>query len=503
MTAIALLRETERETLKFRLLALLVVSVAVFFRVEEVPILGVVALVCAYLAYSVILRTFLIPAFTSYQLLAAMLLVDAATVLGAISLIGLDSPVIMLLPISVVYYGLYQGYIGSLTMSVVTSFGFVGLVFVSGRLTEMTNVVAIQVPSAFLLALLIGYLAQARFRETEEHRVLQQLVQTEAQGRRLLEIARSLRSELWASLDPDAVVRAAAEISGFRQVALIRVDDAPEGEAHIVAATYPPISPRSVPAIEVRDLIHDPLDADDADWVLNGRSVGLSYPKSWMPNDVVPEFLWAVRLSAAPSPLLCILGAARPAPPSADERRAMRAYAGLAGHVLDAYELSVHAERRSRNLIGELRSTVEGAKRLSQIQPLRPLQFGSLLIEPSRERVRLGATSVHLSKTEFDLLYVLASQPGNIYNADTLLREVWGPDHSAHGNQVDVAVHRLRKKLNAIPGGSGIVVTVRGRGYTFVTGVAAALGGNDPSGRSSVPPKSKAKTSSSSRRRSG
>lgn len=112
MTVLDLIPQTERETLKFRLLAILVVAFAFLLRHDEVPYPPTLGLIGGYLVYNYILRSVLIPRFTSYPLLGIMLLIDVGTLLGALQLIGLDSPIFGLLPVVVVYYSLYMGYAG-------------------------------------------------------------------------------------------------------------------------------------------------------------------------------------------------------------------------------------------------------------------------------------------------------------------------------------------------------------------------------------------------------
>ena len=96
------------------------------------------------------------------------------------------------------------------------------------------------------------------------------------------------------------------------------------------------------------------------------------------------------------------------------------------------------------------------------------MRFGPMLIEPPRESVRWQDTSLKLTKTEFDLLYLLAEKAGTVLNQETLIREVWGQDFVPQGKVVDVTIHRLRRKLATLPEGRNLIKTVRGQGYTFV-----------------------------------
>lgn len=479
MIRLELLRVTERETLKFRLIVLLVVSLTVFARVDQVPILAVVGLISTYLAYSAILRIFLLPRFSSYALLGLMMLADALTVVTAIYLIGVNTPVIILIPISVVYFGLYQGYVSALVMAVVVSFSFIGVVFATDRLEEMTNVIAIQIPSSFLLALLIGYLAQARFRESEERRAYQQVVQTETRGRRLLQIASVFGDRTWEGLSTASATRAAAEMAQLPWIALVHAEEEKglEGQIALAGANYAYDEEASLPneaIILLKDALQEIGETEGSDVLL---------PSQWLPPDSSPTYTWAYRVSETPFSVLCVMGPSEDSDMDESTKRSLRAFAPLLTRVVAIQQQLERAEHQSRELVGELKSAVESTERLNETRSRRVLQFSSLSIDPQRERVRLGPILVHLSRTEFDLLYTLAENAGGVYNAETLLRTIWGPDYIPQGKPVDVAIHRLRRKLDTFPGGARLIRTIRGRGYTFVSAEATRLSSDAPAAR--------------------
>jgi DNA-binding winged helix-turn-helix (wHTH) protein len=107
--------------------------------------------------------------------------------------------------------------------------------------------------------------------------------------------------------------------------------------------------------------------------------------------------------------------------------------------------------------------------RLQNLQVRGRLQVGSLVLEPRTEKVTLDGQDVSLSKTEFDVLYLLAQEPGTPIHQDTLLHGAWGSDFVAQGNVVDVCVHRIRRKLlRSRAWGGQCVQTVRGQGYMVV-----------------------------------
>ena len=95
----------------------------------------------------------------------------------------------------------------------------------------------------------------------------------------------------------------------------------------------------------------------------------------------------------------------------------------------------------------------------------RPIEVGSLRIEPRRREVLVGDRIVELRAREFDLLAALAREPGIVLTREALLEDVWGTDFPGETRTVDVHVSELRKKLG--PDGPS-VESVRGVGYRLV-----------------------------------
>jgi DNA-binding response OmpR family regulator len=67
---------------------------------------------------------------------------------------------------------------------------------------------------------------------------------------------------------------------------------------------------------------------------------------------------------------------------------------------------------------------------------------------------------VALTATEFDILALLAAEPGVVVGRGDMLANVWGPDFVGDDHLVDVHVANLRRKV-----GDGLIETVRGVGY--------------------------------------
>lgn len=96
------------------------------------------------------------------------------------------------------------------------------------------------------------------------------------------------------------------------------------------------------------------------------------------------------------------------------------------------------------------------------------LVFGNLAIDPERREVKLGGNIVPFTALEFDLLYFLASRPGQALSRPTLISEVW--DYSEIvGDQrvVDVHIGQIRKKIEVDVAQPSLIKTIRGFGYRF------------------------------------
>ena len=119
--------------------------------------------------------------------------------------------------------------------------------------------------------------------------------------------------------------------------------------------------------------------------------------------------------------------------------------------------------------VPELDSAISQIVQMPNLKVRARLQVGPLALEPRTGKVTLDGQDVSLSKTEFDVLYLLALEPGAPIHQDTLLHGAWGPDFMAQGNVVDVCVHRIRRKLLKVKDWGGqCVQTVRGHGYMVV-----------------------------------
>jgi two-component system response regulator MtrA len=106
--------------------------------------------------------------------------------------------------------------------------------------------------------------------------------------------------------------------------------------------------------------------------------------------------------------------------------------------------------------------------RRANAEPAEPvLRIGELEIDPAAFQVRRDGADLGLTATEFRLLLELARHPGHVLTRAALLRRVWDHEFLGDSRLVDVAVQRLRGKIEADPSRPSLIATVRGVGYRF------------------------------------
>ena len=93
------------------------------------------------------------------------------------------------------------------------------------------------------------------------------------------------------------------------------------------------------------------------------------------------------------------------------------------------------------------------------------IEVGDLVIDKRRHEVIRNGSRVDLTPLEFQILELLASEPGRAWSRNALLDRVWSTDYEGYQRNIDPHINRLRKKLEADPKNPRYVLTVRGVGY--------------------------------------
>lgn len=114
----------------------------------------------------------------------------------------------------------------------------------------------------------------------------------------------------------------------------------------------------------------------------------------------------------------------------------------------------------------ELMARIRAVLRRSGAPPEETvIQLGSLEVDPAAFTARKDGHDLALTATEFRLLHELARRPGQVFTRELLLQRVWNYDYLGDSRLVDVAVQRLRAKVEANPAHPELIKTVRGVGY--------------------------------------
>src|SRR5215208_1509259 len=92
---------------------------------------------------------------------------------------------------------------------------------------------------------------------------------------------------------------------------------------------------------------------------------------------------------------------------------------------------------------------------------------GPLRIDQARRSIELDGSAVQLTYVEFELLRIMASNPGRVFSRKMLLEELWGGSDYREPRTIDVHVRHLREKLERDASEPEYIHTVRGVGYRF------------------------------------
>jgi DNA-binding response OmpR family regulator len=122
--------------------------------------------------------------------------------------------------------------------------------------------------------------------------------------------------------------------------------------------------------------------------------------------------------------------------------------------------------------IAELRSRVRAALRRTAPRALGAgaggepaLRHGEIVVEPASRGAWVGAHPLALTRSEFAVLEALLTADGAVLSRTQLLHAIYGDDAYRDPRAVDVHVHHVRVKLQALGGDPGAIVTIRGVGY--------------------------------------
>jgi hypothetical protein len=440
------IRATERDTRKFRLLALTFCAAGLYLAQDEISLFPALGLITAYFIYTLLLPGFILNKVNDHRVIYGMIGVDALALSGGLYLAGVGSPVFILLPLFIVYYSIYFGYTSSLVSAILFSFVYSGLTFIQETARATAHIIALQVPFLFILALLGGYLSQRRIQERREKEELQEIIKVESQARELLEMAKRMGQTWEMETILGLISRYSPRLLGFPHCLVALVENGkllPKGGniefSHSLDVNEPLTSlafRKGAPLAEEENI---PSWAQE-----RGASALLVIPLA-----VKKERIGAIYLfDTSPHPI------------GREQIRLAQGYSELISNALFNAQLYQRAEVKLREVTNELESAILRLERFEKARRRGEIVVGDIRIDGIKEEAFLRGEKLNLTPIEFELLYALAEHAGQPLNPQTLLRRIWGKDQGT--SLVDVSIHRLRKKLGDF---SYRVLTIRGKGY--------------------------------------
>lgn len=120
-----------------------------------------------------------------------------------------------------------------------------------------------------------------------------------------------------------------------------------------------------------------------------------------------------------------------------------------------------------RELLARVKANIRRVSAQQAGEDIPQQTGGKLVIAADRGAVYKDGKPLDLSVREFDILTFLAAEPGKVFSREQLMENVWGYDYYGDLRAVDVAIRRLREKLEDQPAQPRYIITKRGFGYYF------------------------------------
>ena len=125
-----------------------------------------------------------------------------------------------------------------------------------------------------------------------------------------------------------------------------------------------------------------------------------------------------------------------------------------------------------RELIGRVRAQLRRREldRSSTVTEAKTIDAGTVRIDLARHLVSIRGEPVNLTRSEFQVLRLLAERPGQVFSRLEIMEELWQSEFSGDVRACDVHISNLRQKVERDPQEPELVLTVRGVGYKLAEG---------------------------------
>ncbi|SDX00210.1 response regulator [Marinobacter mobilis] len=121
--------------------------------------------------------------------------------------------------------------------------------------------------------------------------------------------------------------------------------------------------------------------------------------------------------------------------------------------------------------MAELKARIRAVTRRASGQAETGIRVGVLTIDPEHCQLQMGDEPLTLPRSEFQILHYLMRHPDQVATRRRLEEQLYGWDHGAESNALEVHIHHLRKRI-----GKSVIRTVRGVGYLLDSREAGQVG---------------------------
>lgn len=118
-------------------------------------------------------------------------------------------------------------------------------------------------------------------------------------------------------------------------------------------------------------------------------------------------------------------------------------------------------------LVARVKAHIARYNRLTNNVEPTILNIDNLALNKNSGDVTLNGTPITMTKKEFEVLYIMASKPTEVFSKNDLFSRVWGYDSLGDTSTLTVHINRIRDKLKEVDPTADYIKTVWGRGYRF------------------------------------
>jgi two-component system alkaline phosphatase synthesis response regulator PhoP len=113
-------------------------------------------------------------------------------------------------------------------------------------------------------------------------------------------------------------------------------------------------------------------------------------------------------------------------------------------------------------LVSRIKALLRRKGTSPEVEQTNVVSIKDLQIDKEQYLVFKGEQEIELPRKEFELLLLMASKPGKVFNREEIFSNIWGNDVVVGGRTIDVHIRKLREKI-----GDGYIKTIKGIGYKF------------------------------------